>query len=301
MSAGLADLWRRPARDLVVKTSPISPELGSPSPRTGSNTAIRIVSALVLAPVAIAAAYYDGWAFACFWALAAIAVMWEWTSLVVGPSNLVFGAGASAIAAAAVVIERGRPIAAIMLIALGALASAIFAPAGRRAFVIGGVGYAGSLMLAPLVLRADAQWGLAAIVFLFGVVWTTDILGYFAGRAMGGPKLAPSISPKKTWSGAVAGALGAIIFAAVMARFISVDGAVLVACALVLSAVSQAGDLFESALKRMFGAKDASRLIPGHGGVMDRLDGFWAAALFGAIVGVARGGLESPARGLLLW
>ena len=158
------------------------------------------------------------------------------------------------------------------------------------------------LLLAPILLRNDQDYGFLAILYLFAIVWTTDVLGYFAGRAIGGPKLAPAISPKKTWSGAIAGALGAMLVAALGARFAGSFNATAIALvALLLSVMSQLGDLLESWIKRRFGAKDASQLIPGHGGVMDRLDGFWAAALAGCLIGLARGGMDSAARGLLVW
>ena len=127
-------------------------------------------------------------------------------------------------------------------------------------------------------------------------------MGYFAGRTFGGPKLLPAISPKKTWSGALAGALGAVIVAAVVAEFLgSFERITIAIIALLLSVVAQLGDLLESWVKRQFGAKDASHLIPGHGGVMDRLDGFWAAALVGCLIGLLRGGFDGAARGLLVW
>jgi phosphatidate cytidylyltransferase len=137
---------------------------------------------------------------------------------------------------------------------------------------------------------------------LFAIVWTTDILGYFAGRAFGGPKVWPAISPKKTWSGAIAGALGAMIVAiAVSGLFGSFNKLAIVIVALLLSVLAQLGDFFESWVKRQFGAKDSSNFIPGHGGVMDRLDGFWAAALAGCLIGLLRGGFDAPAHGLLVW
>ncbi|HEY0302641.1 MAG TPA: CDP-archaeol synthase [Rhizomicrobium sp.] len=161
--------------------------------------------------------------------------------------------------------------------------------------------YAAAMFAAPVWLRADPTYGLLAIVLLFAVVWSTDIFGYFAGRAIGGPKLMPSVSPKKTWSGAVAGTLGAMIVAVAVASLFGSFSITIAVVALVLSACAQAGDLFESFVKRKFGAKDSSQLIPGHGGVMDRLDGFWAAALAGCLIGVLRGGAADAARGLLIW
>jgi phosphatidate cytidylyltransferase len=163
-----------------------------------------------------------------------------------------------------------------------------------------GVLYAGVLVLAPALLRAGAH-GAATMFFLFAVVWVTDILGYFVGRAVGGPRLALRISPKKTWAGAVGGALGAIgagvVFAALTGYSILGSGMM----AFVLSLVSQGGDLLESAIKRHFGVKDASHVIPGHGGLMDRLDGFIAAAGVAVLIGTLRAGSDEAAQGLLLW
>lgn len=268
-----------------------------------NNLALRIVSAIVLAPVALYVAYHGGWPFALFWGAAAVAVLWEWITLVAGQNTrLMLSSCASALAVSALVEWRGRPITAILLVGLGALAALIFAPNGRRLWVTAGVGYAGALLLAPMLLRADDSHGFLAMILLFAIVWTTDILGYFAGRAFGGPKLCPAISPKKTWSGALAGALGAMLVAILAASFFGgFNRTALALIALLLSVVAQAGDLLESWVKRQFNAKDASQLIPGHGGVMDRLDGFWAAALVGCIIGLLRGGFDAPARGLLIW
>jgi len=157
-------------------------------------------------------------------------------------------------------------------------------------------------LIAPMLLRRDPEFGLLAILFLFAVVWSTDILGYFVGRAVGGPRLAPPISPKKTWSGACGGALGALA-AGLTVVYIAGNTALLpvAGVALALSIASQAGDLFESAVKRRFGVKDAGHMIPGHGGLMDRLDGFIAASGMAALVGIMRGGADASARGLLLW
>jgi phosphatidate cytidylyltransferase len=268
-----------------------------------NNLTLRVASAAVLGPLALVTAYFGDWPFALFWALAGVAVLWEWTTLVAGHNHrLMLSACGSAIAVAAMVAWLGRPVTAILLVGLGVLAALIFAPRERRLWITAGIGYSGSMLLAPVLLRADDVDGFLAMVLLFAVVWTTDVLGYFAGRAIGGPKLMPAVSPKKTWSGAVAGTFGAMIVAVLIATlFGSFNRPAIALIALLLSVVAQLGDLMESWVKRQFGAKDASQLIPGHGGVMDRLDGFWAAALLGCLIGLARGGFDAPARGLLVW
>ena len=162
---------------------------------------------------------------------------------------------------------------------MGALAALIFAPHGKRLWITAGIGYAGALLLAPMLLRADDADGVSCLVLLFAVVWTPICCGFFAGRAFGGPKLMPAISPNKTWSGAVAGALGAMIVAARGGESLWTVRRVAIAS----SPAALGGGATRRSLgirvKRQFGVKDASQLIPGHGGVMDRLDGFWAAAL----------------------
>jgi phosphatidate cytidylyltransferase len=287
----------------VAGLDPVSGSDGAPKPLSASNLALRVLSAVVLAPLALLTAYLGGWPFALFWGAAALAVLWEWITLVVGPTyRLMFSLCGGALAIAGFLAWLGRPTAAVLIVGLGALAAAIFAPGDRRLWVTIGIGYAGALLLAPIFLRTDETFGFLVIVLLFAIVWSTDILGYFAGRAFGGPKLLPAVSPKKTWSGAIAGTVGAMIVALLVAdRFGSFNRLAILAIALILSVLAQVGDLFESWVKRQFGAKDSSRLIPGHGGVMDRLDGFWAAAVAGCLIGLLRGGFDGPARGLLLW
>lgn len=281
----------------------VGAEPASPTPRSMNNLVLRILSAAFLAPLAIYAAYSGGWVFVLFWGLAAIAVLWEWTTMVVGASHrLMFSSCGGAVAIAGFVAWLGRPIVAILMVGLGGLAAAIFAPDERRIWVMVGIGYAGALLLAPVFLRADDMFGFAVIVLLFAIVWTTDVFAYFAGRALGGPKLLPVVSPKKTWSGAIVGVIAAILVALFVANFFgSFNRTAIIVIAFVLSVVSQCGDLFESWVKRQFGTKDSSHLIPGHGGVMDRLDGFWAAALVACVIGLVRGGFDAPARGLLQW
>jgi phosphatidate cytidylyltransferase len=268
-----------------------------------SNLILRIASAAVLGPLAIGVAYLGGWPFAVFWAGAAAAIAWEWTRLVDPPHGRgAFIIGAGAIAIVAVLGYAGRDVLAVGAAVVGALGAAYHARAGRPAWIGAGIVYASALLIGVTVLRKDTDYGLLAIYILFAVVWGTDILGYFVGRAVGGPKLAPAISPNKTWSGALAGSAFVMVFEAAAASASGIGNPWAIAIvALVLSVAGQSGDLFESSVKRRFHVKDASGLIPGHGGVMDRLDGFWAATVAAALLGVLRGGLDAPARGLLLW
>jgi phosphatidate cytidylyltransferase len=275
---------------------------GSEPAAGGRNLLLRVFSALILAPLAIAAAWFGGWLFAVFWGVAALGVWWEWSSIVtVSAARWVTLTGAVALVLALGLAVWGHFAGAVIVVVLGAAATNVVAPTRRGAWAGAGLIYAAILLLAPLILRRDPDWGFAAILFLFAVVWGTDILGYFAGRAIGGPKLWPRVSPKKTWSGALAGLAGGIAIGIAFARGLPGNALYLALLGLMLSIASQAGDLLESAIKRRFDTKDASQLIPGHGGLMDRLDGFIAAALVAAIYGAVRAGLSGTAQGLLQW
>ena len=145
--------------------------------------------------------------------------------------------------------------------------------------------------------------GLVVVAMLFAVVWGTDIFAYFGGRLIGGPKLWPAVSAGKTWSGTITGVVSGAALGLAAARAGVGEGLALapmfLTC-LAMAAVSQAGDLFESAIKRRYGVKDSSNLIPGHGGVMDRLDGFTFAVIFTAGLGLVRAG-SSVAGGVFFW
>jgi phosphatidate cytidylyltransferase len=210
--------------------------------------------------------------------------------------------GGAALVISLALAAGGRLMGAIVVTALGIVATGSVAPAQYRGWAAAGVPYAGAIGIAPIALRADSEDGFVAVMLLFAIVWTTDIVAYFLGRLIGGPKLLPRVSPKKTWSGAISGLLAAVLAAIAVAKAAELSGFYSIALvAAILSAVAQAGDLFESRLKRRFGAKDSSHLIPGHGGLMDRLDGFVLAAAVAAMIGVLRGGVEAPAHGLLMW
>ncbi|MER9183789.1 phosphatidate cytidylyltransferase, partial [Mesorhizobium sp. M0767] len=136
-------------------------------------------------------------------------------------------------------------------------------------------------------------------LFLFAVVWATDIFAYFVGRSIGGPRLAPSISPGKTRSGALGGVVGGVVAGLLLAAVAGTGNLVVLGVvALVLSIVAQAGDLFESWVKRRHGRKDSGTLIPGHGGIMDRVDGLVAAAFALYVIGWISATADHPAQGL---
>jgi phosphatidate cytidylyltransferase len=269
----------------------------------GSELALRVGSALVLVPLAIGTAYLGGWLFALFWGAAAMGVLWEWTALLArNDQRSVLLTGGASLALAVVLVAAGHLLAAVVVLAMGAIGAASLALAERRTWVAGGIPYAGALALAPIVLRADDADGFLAVIFLFAIVWTTDISAYFAGRALGGPKLMPQVSPNKTWAGAVGGLIASVVVTLALAKMAGLTALFALAMlAVVLSVFAQGGDLFESFLKRRFHAKDSGHLIPGHGGLMDRLDGFVSASVAAALIGLARGGFEAPGHGLLVW
>ena len=279
--------------------------------RAWGQLAVRTASGLVLAPIAVAVAYFGGWAFVAFWGGAAVLVFLEWTGLVAGSHSRIsllpgglsvaLAAGlAGAMGNSAAGVHPMRLVLALVVLAVGTLAAAALARHKNPVTAAVGVLYAGALALAPIVLRSDVEAGFLAVVFLFAVVWVTDIVAYLVGRAVGGPKLAPAISPNKTWSGAITGTAAAVAVATIIGLAADLVGVGRIATlAAGLSAAGQIGDLFESALKRRFGVKDSGHLIPGHGGLMDRLDAFVAAAVLAAVIGVGRGGLDAPGRGLM--
>lgn len=269
-----------------------------------NNFVLRVVSALVLAPCVIGAAYVGGLFFALFWGLVSGAILWEWTTLVSRGSkiDLLIPKIATALVIVLLGYAYGGAAVAIPIVGFAVLAGAILGPRAHRVWIGAGVAYSGALLVSVLLLRSDAEFGFYSFVFLFAVVWSTENAGYFVGKAIGGPKLARSISPNKTWSGAVAGLIGGALAAAIVLPTFGTQNT-FISCALgcLLSVAAQMGDLLESALKRRFAAKDTSSLIPGHGGAMDRFDGFWSVTIVAIIIGAARGGFVSPAKGLLLW
>ena len=265
------------------------------------NLLMRVIAALVLAPLAIAVGYAGGWLWIVLVTLATIGLFVEWLTVVGARTLPVMAAGIVTLFAAGCV-EVGRIEAnyVFSLAAIGIVGAALLAPHRRGWAALGGC-YAFAALIASVALRLDQVWGFAALMFVLLVVWATDIGGYFAGRGIGGPKLWPRISPKKTWAGAVGGFAASLVVAAGFAALGFGKAGPILLLSAALSVASQFGDLFESSVKRRFGVKDSGHIIPGHGGLMDRLDGFVAAIVLAAILGFLRGGADGVGRGLMVW
>ncbi len=213
------------------------------------------------------------------------AMIWEW-SRICAPAHLAaaLAVGMATMAVAVALAHAGRFELALALTGLGAAASAA-ADRGRWAWHAMGVLYAGMPCLALLWMRGADERGLAIVLWVFAVVWATDSAAFLVGRAIDGPKLAPRISPGKTWAGLVGGAAAAALVSGVVGWLShTTSPTLLAALGAGLAVVEQCGDLIESAFKRRFAVKDSSRLIPGHGGVLDRVDGLVAVVLAVAVL-----------------
>ncbi len=253
---------------------------------------MRLASAIVLGSTALACFWLGGAAFAILVIVVALLMCWEWDRLTGGDGRgwPAFWLGTVVIAVLALA-SFGWPEIALVVAGAGALGVALVARLAARppGWALLGVPYIVLPCVAVIWLRAVA--GFEAVAWLLVVVWATDTGAYAFGRAIGGPKLAPRISPNKTWAGliggmavaAAAGLLLALVFAIGQPGLLAIAGAV-------LAVIGQAGDLSESAIKRYFHVKDSSNLIPGHGGVLDRVDGLLFAAPLSAMILVTDGG-----------
>jgi phosphatidate cytidylyltransferase len=264
----------------------------------GGGLSKRIGSALVLAPLALLVVYAGPPYFIGLVLLAAIVMTFEWVRLCSGGGSIALLVGIGLCVCAAVALASlGEMGWAIITVAASAAAVWLLVAAivdGRLAvWMAAGVVYIALPCVALVWLRGDGEAGRSAVFWLLAVVWGMDIGAFAVGKALGGPKLAPRISPKKTWSGLIGGAICSALAGTAVALVLNGDMSHtvwLAAGAAVLGILSQGGDLLESAVKRHFGAKDAGNIIPGHGGVLDRVDGLLAASVAMAAYGLATGG-----------
>ena len=266
---------------------------------------VRALSAAVLIPAVLADVWAGGIWFHLFVALIGILMAQEWVNIVHGDDPLQFAlhaAGAMCGALLPLDIGLAGGIAAIAVLAVLSAAAAARSQPGGPAWRYLGVPYVSLPLIALVVLRQDPDYGIASIVLVMLMVWAADTLAYFAGRIIGGPKLAPRISPKKTWAGMGGAMAGSALAALCVGLVLGVPGLwLLLVVAALLAVVEQGGDLFKSAMKRHYGVKDSGRLIPGHGGVIDRVDGLVAVAAAAALIGALRAGVDHAGSGILVW
>lgn len=276
----------------------LSPE----PPKSNSSIGLRIASAVVLAPIVLGLVWAGGWPFVALLAVAGPLMAREWAGLVASD-------GSAAIDAFVISLSL------LGLLGIGAL-GASDAGVGFAVACVGwgiclalwrdtsivrllfGAAYVGLPVIAFAWLRGDPEYGLVALVWLLGLVWATDIFAYIAGRTIGGPKMAPDWSPNKTWAGLGGGVAGAILAGALVAIWLGSTIWPLALISGLLALLSQGGDVIESALKRRAGVKDSGALIPGHGGILDRVDGLMFAAVGAALIALISGNGVS---GVLLW
>lgn len=287
------------------------------APEAGlTNLQKRMISAAVLLPLVVAAIYLGHPWFTLLIAVFAAAAAWEWARIVANqtaagqvtpvPTASTDRWGLSATlavvtAALAVLLAGFGGYAGLALIAvavggIATFASFVFRDSKLAAWSLLGVLYVVIPAMALVLVRNDPEWGMATLLWIIALVVAADTGGYIAGRSIGGPKLAPRISPNKTWAGLGGAVAGAALIGLLTGFIVNHTNVwLLVLLSAVLGIVEQAGDLVESALKRHFGVKDASHIIPGHGGVLDRVDGLLAVAVAVLLIGVWAG------RSVLTW
>lgn len=281
-----------------------------------SNLQKRLISAAVLLPLVVAAIYFGHPWFTLLIAVFAGAAAWEWARIVANrkvagqvtpvptapidrwglAATLGVATTVLAVGVAGFVGYAGLALIAVAVGGVATFASGVFRDTKLAAWNLLGIFYVPVPAMALVLVRNDTAWGMATLLWIIGLVVAADTGGYIAGRSIGGPKLAPRISPNKTWAGLGGAVAGAAIIGLLTGFIVNHTNVwLLVLLSAVLGIVEQAGDLVESALKRHFGVKDASHIIPGHGGVLDRVDGLLAVALAVLVIGIWAG------RSVLTW
>jgi phosphatidate cytidylyltransferase len=245
---------------------------------------MRVLSALVLAVPVLASVYFGSPAFELMVSAAAVAMAWEWYRMCArdAPGVSAVALGVTLVAAVTAV---GLAQTAFSLAVLGIGAVGVFVVSRRHLWLSAGVFYVGLPCVAIVWLRNEPATGRETIFWLLGLVWASDIGAYAFGRLIGGPKLAPSVSPNKTWAGLFGAIVCAGLVGAATAAILELEESWRLALiSTILGATAQAGDLLESWVKRKFGVKDAGSLIPGHGGFLDRVDALIAAVVITALI-----------------
>ncbi|HEY5082047.1 MAG TPA: phosphatidate cytidylyltransferase [Bauldia sp.] len=264
---------------------------------SGRELVARVISAIALAAIALLGARFGGWAAAAVVAVVMAVAHLEWAHITERSSwpTAIFTAGLllAIVLFTAGLHPVGLSVAVLTIVTSIAAGGGVWRPLGAL--------YVSLLAFGVLALRLSPDDGLASLLFALVVVWATDTGAFFAGRAIGGARLWPRVSPNKTWAGAIGGVIAGVAAGLIALTLLRVPlSAALVLVAALLSLVAEAGDLFESFVKRQFGAKDSGWLVPGHGGLLDRVDGLSVAVGVAAFVGWVHSGAE-VGQGLLTW
>lgn len=279
--------------------------------RSWTDLGPRLISAAVLLAMAVAGLYFGSYVFAALVGAAFAGCYREWDRMVTLRPLSKIGIALIVLLALAALVHPLFGLTGSLAVLAVAAVTATLDGSTSRSWRVAGVIFYGVVILAVLTIRGEATWqiagsfdsGLWAGVFLGTVVWATDSGAYFTGRQVGGEKLAPDISPSKTWSGAIGGlALGTL--AGLVVWLLVVPQSpwwIGLAIAATTSVLGQLGDLSESAIKRRFRVKDSGDIIPGHGGLMDRLDSLTFGALFICGLGLVHSGAGAVAAGVLFW
>jgi phosphatidate cytidylyltransferase len=265
----------------------------------------RILTSIILVPITLAFVVAGGTAFTILIVLASSLIIIEWTKLT-SPRVSIIGLPmmVSVVASALIAYEFWQVQTAFVVILFGATCLLVFNKflCINAKFAVVGILYVTVSGVALIILRNSSELGMAAILWLFCLVWVGDTAAFFFGKLIGGALLSPRISPNKTWAGAIASMLAASSVGLITAAYIG--GTSLLALTLISSVIGMAaifGDLAESWIKRVSGVKNASNLIPGHGGMMDRVDGLIFAVILAVIIGGSRTGMNEVAEGILVW
>jgi phosphatidate cytidylyltransferase len=288
----------------VSATDTSRPKDAASPKRSWTDLGPRVASAVVLILLTVAGLYVGGYIFAALVGAVFAGCYREWERMVtLKPLTPVGGVLIGLVALAAVVYPAAGwiPTAGVTLAAcVVALASA---PSLVGVWRAGGLAFFGLVIIAVLAMRGTGTEGILAGIFLALSVWFTDTGAFFTGRQIGGERLAPDISPSKTWSGALGGLALGTIAGGIAWLFVAPSSPwwLGIVFAALLSVAAQSGDLAESAIKRRFRVKDSGDIIPGHGGLMDRLDSLTFAVLLVLAIGLARGGIDGVAVGFLQW
>lgn len=264
---------------------------GQPRGKGGGRREIvlRVVTALILAPLGAWACWVGGLPLIVATGACAVLASAEWTRMAaqtdaVWAKVLLHIVMAATAAGAVYVAPQGIELVALVALAGCALAAGIvWLGKGSVSSMAFGAIYTSLPFGAFVWIREDTPEGRFTLIALLAIVWATDIAAYFAGRGFGGPLLSPKDSPNKTWTGAIGALVCAGLAGGAVARAIGGDFVHWLFASLALSVVAQAGDLLESRFKRLYGVKDTSGIIPGHGGVLDRLDALMAASVVAAL------------------